>query len=149
MLRKRTIALIVLLLTIIVACLIVRLKSETDTINTKVPIQDRSDYIITEPAPPSQNNLADPDRKPDEVINDPKPSPSQNNTGSCYVGGCSSQLCSDKKDMVSTCEWRESYACFRTATCERQSDGQCGWTETPELKACIIDADSKSNIQVM
>lgn len=60
---------------------------------------------------------------------------------SCYVGGCSSQLCSDTPGMASTCEYHESYACYRTATCERQASGECGWTQTAELAACIADAN--------
>ncbi len=62
----------------------------------------------------------------------------------CMVGGCSGQLCLDASDgdMASTCEWREAYACYQTATCERQSDGACGWTETKELTQCVTAADS-------
>jgi hypothetical protein len=56
---------------------------------------------------------------------------------SCFVGGCSSQLCTDEPGAISTCEWRDEYACYHTATCERQADGQCGWTDTPELQACL------------
>ncbi len=55
----------------------------------------------------------------------------------CYVGGCSSQICSDIPNVISTCEWKPEYACYHEATCERQADGACGWTETPELKACL------------
>lgn len=55
----------------------------------------------------------------------------------CFVGGCSSQICSDQEGVISTCEWREEYACYQAATCERQADGQCGWTQTPELSACL------------
>jgi eight-cysteine-cluster-containing protein len=61
---------------------------------------------------------------------------------SCYVGGCSGQLCSDSQDMASTCEWREQYACYREATCERQVNGLCGWTDTPKLKACLINTEN-------
>ena len=57
--------------------------------------------------------------------------------GACYVGGCSAQICSDQPDAVSTCEYRPEYACYKTATCERQRTGKCGWTETVELKACL------------
>ena len=57
--------------------------------------------------------------------------------GACYRGGCSSQICSDQQDMVSTCEYREEYACYQSAVCERQTSGQCGWTQTPELRACL------------
>jgi eight-cysteine-cluster-containing protein len=55
----------------------------------------------------------------------------------CYVGGCSGQVCSDDPGAITTCEWREEYACYRDATCERQADGACAWTETPELRMCL------------
>jgi hypothetical protein len=55
----------------------------------------------------------------------------------CYVGGCSGQICSDQEGVISTCEWKDEYACYASATCERQPDGQCGWTPTPELTACL------------
>jgi hypothetical protein len=57
----------------------------------------------------------------------------------CYVGGCSSQLCSDQEGMASTCEWRDEYACYQDAdaVCERQPSGDCGWTPTPELNSCL------------
>lgn len=58
-------------------------------------------------------------------------------TGSCYIGGCSSQICSDQKDVITTCEWTEGYACYQTAACERQTNGQCGWTQTSELMTCL------------
>lgn len=67
-----------------------------------------------------------------------KPQASENPPlGACYVGGCSSQVCSDEEGLVSTCEFRSEYACYRTAQCKRQTNGQCGWTETLELKACL------------
>lgn len=60
---------------------------------------------------------------------------------SCVVTGCSSQLCAES-EMPSTCEYREEYACYKNAVCERQSNGDCGWTITSELKRCIQDASS-------
>ncbi len=69
---------------------------------------------------------------------EPKPPVS---SGKCYVGGCSSQLCTDQEGAVSTCEYREAYACYKTATCGRQSDGKCGWSETPELAACLASSN--------
>ena len=60
-------------------------------------------------------------------------------TERCYVGGCSSQICSDQEGLISTCEYREEYACYRTAKCERQTNGHCGWTETSELKMCLAN----------
>jgi len=60
--------------------------------------------------------------------------------GRCFAGGCSGQLCTDRQDIASTCEWLEAYACYQTAACERQADGGCGWTPTPELRACLTKA---------
>ncbi len=71
------------------------------------------------------------------VITTPIPTPAPKK---CFVGGCSSQLCSDTPGMVSTCEYREEYACYKTAKCERQVSGQCGWTDSPELTMCIDNA---------
>ncbi|MGE3547217.1 MAG: DUF6748 domain-containing protein [Kofleriaceae bacterium] len=55
----------------------------------------------------------------------------------CYVGGCSSEVCSDQEGAITTCEYREEYACYETASCERQGDGACGWTMTRELEGCL------------
>jgi hypothetical protein len=62
--------------------------------------------------------------------------------GACYIGGCSSQICSDQKDIASTCEYREEYACYKSAKCERQPSGECGWTQTTQLTQCISKARS-------
>lgn len=59
--------------------------------------------------------------------------------GECFIGGCSGQICSAEEGIITTCEWREEYACYQEATCERQADGQCGWTQTGELAACLGD----------
>lgn len=62
--------------------------------------------------------------------------------GPCYVGGCSGQICSDQEGVVSTCIWKEEFACYQTATCERQANGACGWTQTDALKQCIDKANN-------
>ena len=54
----------------------------------------------------------------------------------CKKIGCSGQICSEQ-DIITTCEWRAEYACYRHAICERNPSGECGWRETPELKACL------------
>jgi hypothetical protein len=58
----------------------------------------------------------------------------------CYIGGCSGQICSDQEGVASDCMYRPEYTCYKTATCERQSSGQCGWTETPALQACLTSS---------
>jgi hypothetical protein len=54
----------------------------------------------------------------------------------CKKTGCSGQVCSDQ-DVVTTCEFRPEYECFKRAACERQRNGNCGFTQTPELLACL------------
>jgi hypothetical protein len=65
----------------------------------------------------------------------PEPPPS----GECVVTGCSRHVCADEP-VITTCEWFDRYACYRTASCERQADGRCGWTPTEELSACLAAA---------
>ncbi|HET6892503.1 MAG TPA: DUF6748 domain-containing protein [Pyrinomonadaceae bacterium] len=54
----------------------------------------------------------------------------------CFKTGCSNQVCADE-NVITTCEWRPEYACYQKARCERQSNGKCGFTRTPELIACL------------
>ena len=55
----------------------------------------------------------------------------------CFIGGCSGQVCSDHEGVVTTCVANPDYVCYEDATCERQSSGQCGWTQTGELTTCL------------
>jgi len=57
-------------------------------------------------------------------------------SGGCIVTGCSGQVCSDE-EVMTTCEYRSEYACYKNAKCERQSNGQCGWTQTSALLQCL------------
>jgi len=57
----------------------------------------------------------------------------------CMKTGCSSQVCADK-EVITTCEYRTEYDCYKTAACERQKNGECGFTMTPELAACLKKA---------
>jgi hypothetical protein len=54
----------------------------------------------------------------------------------CIKTGCSSQVCSDH-NVITTCEFRPEYACYQKAACQRQKDGNCGFTKTAELTACL------------
>jgi hypothetical protein len=56
----------------------------------------------------------------------------------CMRAGCSDHLCVEEgMDIASTCEWRPVYECYQQATCERQENGQCGFTPTHELVECL------------
>lgn len=67
-------------------------------------------------------------------------------TGGCALAGCSSQLCvegDEAADIITTCEFRPEYACYQQyGHCERQTSGQCGWTETTELEQCIAKEEA-------
>jgi hypothetical protein len=54
----------------------------------------------------------------------------------CFKTGCSRQICADE-EVVTTCEYRPEYECYKRAKCERQANGECGFTDTPELRACL------------
>jgi hypothetical protein len=54
----------------------------------------------------------------------------------CKKTGCSGQVCSDQ-EVITTCEYRTEYDCYKRAACERQRNGECGFTQTPELAACL------------
>jgi len=54
----------------------------------------------------------------------------------CMKTGCSGQICSDH-EVITTCEYRTEYECYKKATCERQASGECGFTKTKELTDCL------------
>ncbi len=66
----------------------------------------------------------------------PNPGPSTQNPKPCFKTGCSGQVCADE-EVVTTCEFKPEYECYKRAKCERQANGQCGFTDTPELRRCL------------
>lgn len=67
--------------------------------------------------------------------------------GPCYVGGCSAEVCSADPHAVSTCIYRPEFACYKQATCERQTSGQCGWTPTQALQMCLNQNTTGPQVQ--
>lgn len=57
----------------------------------------------------------------------------------CKIGGCSNQICQNETDegATTTCEYKSEYACYKTARCEKQTNGKCGWTQTAQLSSCL------------
>ena len=74
----------------------------------------------------------------------PIPSPGTSEK-KCIVSGCGPQICAENS-FSSICDIRPEYSCFESniTRCEIQSDGQCGWTQTPELKACLAKQQTPS-----
>ncbi len=57
----------------------------------------------------------------------------------CLPTGCSGQICADT-NVITTCEWRPEYACYRNARCSTQNNGDCGWVMDDELKRCLANS---------
>lgn len=55
---------------------------------------------------------------------------------SCAPTGCSGQVCGNAS-VTTTCDVRPEYQCYRSATCEAQSNGLCAWTQTAALTQCL------------
>ena len=72
-----------------------------------------------------------------EITLSPKPTSISKN--GCIVWGCNGELCidEDSERFDTICVERPWHKCLRTATCKRQTDGHCAWTQTPELKDCL------------
>lgn len=69
---------------------------------------------------------------------EPTPAPTPATGATCVTTGCSGTVCAEADDgRMTTCEFKPEYACYRDATCERQPDGACGWTQTKVLSACL------------
>jgi hypothetical protein len=93
----------------------------------------------TPDGPPGVTGMPDPEPAPQTPI-ETEPQTPEPQTSACAKGGCSGTLCLEESkvnEIATTCEFKPEYACYRTASCERQANGQCGFTQTPELAACL------------
>jgi len=67
----------------------------------------------------------------------------------CVTDGCSGQVCrsADSPPVITTCEWREEYACLRFSSCSTvtvNDTATCGWVRTPEMVQCLEDIQEPS-----
>jgi len=75
----------------------------------------------------------------------PTPAPSLS-PNTCRPAGCNNELCvadAQANDIVSTCIYKPEFACYKQARCELQNNGQCGWSQTPELISCLESSASQ------
>lgn len=56
----------------------------------------------------------------------------------CIIAGCNNQVCTDQENYTTDCRWHKSYGCYEKGVCERQNDGECGWTRTNEIMQCLM-----------
>lgn len=67
----------------------------------------------------------------------------------CVRAGCSGQLCLSEVQAAqmgtTACLFKPEYACYQQATCEVQASGQCGFTQTTTLAACLAETDTEDH----
>ena len=63
----------------------------------------------------------------------------------CVIGGCSGTICQgkDSEPIVTTCEWKEEYACYKLSNCLCVS-GLCRWEKTAEFLNCFGDTEEST-----
>ncbi len=60
---------------------------------------------------------------------------------SCFVGGCSGEICSKEKDIASTCEFISGMECLKSgASCENVGSS-CQWVLSEESAQCFLDIE--------
>ncbi len=163
MMHSRTLVLITLFSIFLTVFLVLRIMDSAKSVVelSNVPAEEVVPEIVTtppivpSPVEPTPDLIQFPEELPPNEVSAVEPSPatvlpSQVKGDGCYVGGCSGQVCSEQQDVMTTCEWSAEYACYKTTVCERQSTGDCGWTETTELNSCLRDAklNPDSGLQV-
>ena len=127
---------------VVIAIVAMLISAAVLSIVNKNNASDAVPVVETENVLPGEGTKPDtiePDVTKPEVVTEPQ--------GECMVTGCSNQLCADGERMT-TCEFRDEYACYAEAVCERQQTGECGWTLTDEQRACLEDATVLSNTQI-
>ncbi|MDZ7587204.1 MAG: hypothetical protein U0946_05575, partial [Patescibacteria group bacterium] len=58
----------------------------------------------------------------------------------CVIGGCNKEICQNSADesTLTNCQYRQEYVCYTQAVCEKQANGDCGWTQTEQLQSCLL-----------
>lgn len=95
---------------------------------TQVPPPQPSPAPAPQPPPPSTECTAD---------------------SECFVGGCSGEVCTTAakaaEGLVTTCEYRAEYACYKLTSCGCVS-GKCGWIENPGFEKCVQQNKDKKTV---
>ena len=92
----------------------------------------------------------------------PTPAPTEESTvpnrvvkDGCVITGCSGEVCAEEPHNLDCAIVIPPDSCYLNATCERQVNGECDWTQTEELKSCIFgdtdpnDAQRKTDVYIL
>jgi hypothetical protein len=63
----------------------------------------------------------------------------------CIRTGCGGDVCADHS-VITTCELRPESICFKHATCEPQTDGECGFDVTADVQQCLDEVHAGKDI---
>ncbi|MCX8178951.1 MAG: DUF5667 domain-containing protein [Candidatus Aenigmarchaeota archaeon] len=107
-------------------------KEKTRTRDEGKPVEIEKEVIITETKVGKTPDTKPQIKETPLVVTDTAYIPSVK----CVVTGCSGQICSES-EVMSTCDFRPEYECYKYAVCEVRDDGRCGWTKTPEFEKCL------------
>jgi hypothetical protein len=56
----------------------------------------------------------------------------------CVIKGCSDEVCQSVNDPdPTTCDYQAKFICYKTAMCEVQADGMCGWSINSLIFKCL------------
>lgn len=66
----------------------------------------------------------------------------------CVITGCNKEVCVSESQAevmgITPCIYKPEFACYKDASCEKQKDGECGWTGTKELTECLAKYTSSN-----
>src|SRR6185369_14118632 len=66
----------------------------------------------------------------------------------CVRSGCNNELCVRAgSELMTTCVYRPEYACLQQATCEENAQGNCAFTITDTVRACLDQANPSASPQ--
>jgi hypothetical protein len=59
----------------------------------------------------------------------------------CVRGGCSNTVClrAPADQLITSCEWKPEYACYKMMECAPTPQGECKFAETEESKKCFAN----------
>lgn len=67
---------------------------------------------------------------------------------SCYVGGCSGELCTNDKEIASTCELLPGMECFSEEMSCELVEGECTWILSIEAAKCFAEVEEREETEV-
>ncbi len=66
----------------------------------------------------------------------------------CYQGGCSGEICSSQREVISTCELIPGMECLRVGASCQFVDGDCRWVLSYESARCFLQVKEEYGEEV-